>query len=64
LPSLNSGPATHGWKERTTEIRVFFKIEADLSEREKQELIEMGKKYSPVYNTLTKSVPANVKLDK
>ncbi len=42
----------------------FFKIEADLSEREKQELIEMGKKYSPVYNTLTKSVPANVKLDK
>jgi len=46
------------------EIRVFFKIEADLSEREKQELIEMGKKYSPVYNTLTKSVPVNVQLDK
>ncbi len=46
------------------EIRVFFKIEADLSEREKQELIEMGKKYLPVYNTLTKSVPVNVQLDK
>ncbi len=46
------------------EIRVFFKIKADLSEREKQELIEMGKKYSPVYNTLTKSVPVNVQLDK
>lgn len=34
------------------QIRLSFKIDADLSDEEKQELIEMGKKYSPVYNTV------------
>jgi uncharacterized OsmC-like protein len=33
-------------------IRVSFKIDADISDQEKEELIEMGKKYSPVYNTI------------
>lgn len=33
-------------------IRVSFKINADISDQEKEELIEMGKKYSPVYNTV------------
>lgn len=33
-------------------IRVRFKIDADLSDQEKEELIAMGKKYSPVYNTI------------
>ena len=33
-------------------IRIAFKIDADLSEQEKEELINMGKKYSPVYNTV------------
>lgn len=33
-------------------IRVSFRIDADASEKEKELLIEMGKKYSPVYNTL------------
>jgi len=33
-------------------IRLFFKIDADVSDEEKELLIEMGKKYSPVYNTL------------
>jgi len=34
------------------QIRLFFKIDADVSDQEKELLIEMGKKYSPVYNTL------------
>ena len=33
-------------------IRVAFKIDADISDQEKEELIAMGKKYSPVYNTV------------
>ncbi len=45
------------------EIRVFFAIEADLSDQEKEELIEMGKKYSPVYNSVNKGVPVKVQLD-
>jgi uncharacterized OsmC-like protein len=33
-------------------IRVAFKIDADISDQKKEELIAMGKKYSPVYNTV------------
>ena len=33
-------------------IRIAFKIDADISDQEKEELIKMGKKYSPVYNTV------------
>ena len=33
-------------------IRVSFKIDADISDQEKEELVELGKKYSPVYNTI------------
>ena len=45
-------------------IRVYFKIEADLSETEKEELIKMAQKYSPVFNTITKSAPVSVQLEK
>jgi uncharacterized OsmC-like protein len=45
------------------EIRVNFKIEADISEQEKQELLEMTKKYSPVFNTVTNPVTVKVGLD-
>ena len=45
-------------------IRVYFKIEADLSEAEKEELIKMAQKYSPVFNTITKSAPVSVQLEK
>jgi uncharacterized OsmC-like protein len=44
-------------------IRVFFKIDADLSDEEKEELIKMAQKYSPVFNTITKSAPVSVHLD-
>lgn len=46
------------------EIRIFFKIDADLSNKQKEELIAMGEKYSPVYNTVTKAVPVKGLLDK
>ena len=45
-------------------IRVYFKIEADLSEAKKGELIKMAQKYSPVFNTITKSAPVSVQLEK
>ncbi len=46
------------------DIRVFFKIDADISDSEKEELVKMAKKYSPVFNTITKSAPVTVHLDK
>jgi uncharacterized OsmC-like protein len=44
-------------------IRVYFKIDADVSDGQKKELIEMAQKYSPVFNTITKSAPVSVHLD-
>ena len=46
------------------DIRVFFKIDADISDSEKEELVKMAQKYSPVFNTITKSSPVTVHLDK
>lgn len=47
------------------EIRISFKIDADLSDKEKEELIEMGKKYSPVFNTVfADKTSVTTKLDK
>ena len=45
------------------EIRVSFKIDADISAEEKQELVEMAQKYSPVFNTVSKPVKVKVGLD-
>jgi uncharacterized OsmC-like protein len=45
-------------------IRVYFKIDADISEEQKEELIRMAQKYSPVFNTISKSAPVSVHLDK
>lgn len=45
-------------------IRVYFKIDADISDEEKKELIRMAQKYSPVYNTIAKPVPVSVELDR
>ena len=44
-------------------IKVYFKIDADVDEDKKKELIEMAKKYSPVFNSITKTVPVSVQLD-
>lgn len=45
-------------------IRVFFKIDADLSDEQKEELVRMAQKYSPVFNSIAKPVPVDVKLEK
>jgi len=45
-------------------IRVYFKIEADISEAQKDELIEMAQKYSPVFNSIAKPVPVSVQQDR
>jgi uncharacterized OsmC-like protein len=44
-------------------IRVYFKIDADVTPEEKKEMVQMAKKYSPVFNTITKSAPVSVHLD-
>lgn len=45
-------------------IRVYFKIDADVSEEQKEELIRMAQKYSPVFNSIANPVPVSVQLDK
>jgi uncharacterized OsmC-like protein len=45
-------------------ISVYFKINADVTEEKKEELIKMAQKYSPVFNSITKTVPVSVQLDK
>ena len=45
-------------------IRMYFKIKGDLSDEEKEYLIQMGAKYSPVFDTITNPVPVSVELDK
>jgi uncharacterized OsmC-like protein len=46
------------------EIRVHFKIDADVSDEQKKEMVRMAKKYSPVFNTIAKSAPVSVHLEK
>ena len=45
-------------------IRLYFKIDADISEAQKEELIRMAQKYSPVFNSIAKPVTVSVQLDK
>jgi uncharacterized OsmC-like protein len=45
-------------------IKVYFKIDADVTNDQKEALVQMAQKYSPVYNTITKSTPVSVHLDK
>jgi len=45
------------------EIRVYFHIDADVSFEEKEEMVRMAQKYSPVFNTITKSAPVSVHLE-
>jgi uncharacterized OsmC-like protein len=46
------------------EIRVYFKVDADVSDEQKEELVRMAQKYLPVFNTITKAAPVSVRLDK
>ena len=45
-------------------IRVFFKIDADIPEAQKEDLIKMARKYSPVFNTVFNQTPVSVQLDR
>ena len=46
------------------EIRVYFKIDADVPDEELEELVKLGPTYSPVYDSITRGVPVKVSLDK
>ncbi len=46
------------------QIRVYFAIEADIADEQKAELVNMAQKYSPVFNTISKSAPVAVHLEK
>jgi uncharacterized OsmC-like protein len=45
-------------------IGVYFKIDADISDDQKEELVAMAQKYSPVFNSIAKPVPVSVQLDR
>jgi uncharacterized OsmC-like protein len=45
-------------------IRMYFRIDADISDKQKEHLIKMGQKYSPVFNTISNATPVSVELDK
>ena len=45
-------------------IRVYFKIDADVSDEQKEEMIRMAQKYSPVFNTVSTPTNVTVELDK
>lgn len=45
-------------------IRVYFTIDADVSDDQKEELIRMAQKYSPVFNTVSNPTTVTVQLDK
>ena len=46
------------------QIRVYFKIDADVSDEEKDELIKMAQKYSPTFNTIANATPVIAQLEK
>jgi uncharacterized OsmC-like protein len=45
-------------------ISVYFRIDSDISEDQKEELVKMAQKYSPVFNSIKKAVAVEVQLDK
>ena len=46
------------------EIRMYFKIDADVPEEQLEELVQLGPTYSPVFDSITKGVPVSVQLEK
>lgn len=45
------------------EIRMYFKIDADVPDEELEELVQLGPSYSPVFDSITQGVPVKVQLD-
>jgi uncharacterized OsmC-like protein len=46
------------------QIRVFMKIDADVSNEQKEELIKVAQKFSPVFNSLVNPTPVTVALER
>jgi uncharacterized OsmC-like protein len=46
------------------QIRVYFKIDADIPEAQKEELVRMAQKYSPVFNTVANPTAVSVRLER
>lgn len=44
-------------------IRIYYKIDADVPDEQLEELIQMGTKYSPVFDTITNPVTVTAQLD-
>ena len=47
-----------------SQIRIYFGIDADISEAEKEELVKLAQKYSPVFSTLVNPTAVSVHLEK
>jgi uncharacterized OsmC-like protein len=45
-------------------IRVDFKIKANVPDEQLQEIVQLGPKYSPVFDSLTHGVPVSVKAER
>lgn len=45
-------------------IRIHFKIKADVPDEELEELCKLGPTYSPVFDTVTRAVPVDVMLER
>jgi uncharacterized OsmC-like protein len=46
------------------QIRVFFDIDADITSEQKEELVHLAQKYSPVYNTIAVKSQVSVTLER
>lgn len=46
------------------EIRMVFKIDADVPAEQLEELVQLGPTYSPVFDSITKGVPVSVSLER
>jgi len=44
-------------------IRIYYKIDADVPDEQLEELVQMGTKYSPVFDTITNPVTVTAQLD-
>jgi uncharacterized OsmC-like protein len=44
-------------------IRIYYKIDADVPDEQLEELVQMGTKYSPVFDTFTNPVTVTAQLD-
>jgi hypothetical protein len=44
-------------------VGVYFSIDADISDAQKEELVRMAQKYPPVFQTMADPIAVSVRLD-